>query len=338
MRTDQLGDMVASIPALRRLRELFPQTHIVGLLTTANADLARTLGLFDEIILADFPDDPLQRRRVMTLEKQRELRDRLAPYQFDIAVDLAQSMVSRDLLPLSGAKLLYGHGGGDWPWAWGSFQFDTHDPHSKMETAPHSAKVLALVESLGTILTPHAPIIRRNDISHDNLEPFGITTDDRFAVLHTGARLKFSHWPYYMELAERLLDRTDLKVIIVSDDPDARSRLPETLCHADRFMLIDRRLSFDDFDALISFATVVVGNDSGPKHLAALRGTPVVTLFTARINWAEWGQEEIGKIISRRVPCQGCAIFHDAEECGKDFACIRDIGVEEVLDTVLHYV
>jgi ADP-heptose:LPS heptosyltransferase len=338
MRTDQLGDMVASIPALRRLRQLLPDTRIVGLLTAANADLARTLGLFDEIIIAEFPDDPVQRRRVMTIEDQRALKDKLAPYAFDIAIDLAHSSVSRDLLPLSGAKFLYGHSGGDWPWLTGLFQFDTRDRHSLMETAPHSTKVLALVEALGTMFGNHAPIIRRDDLSFEALAAFRLNAEERFAVLHTGARLKFSHWPHYAALAARLLERTDLKIVMMADDPSLRSQLPEEVIGSDRFILIDRRLSFDEFDALISFATVVVGNDSGPKHLASLRGTPVVTLFTARINWTEWGQEEVGKIISRRVPCQGCAIFHDPEECGKDFACIRDISVDEVFEAVIEYV
>ena len=71
---------------------------------------------------------------------------------------------------------------------------------------------------------------------------------------------------------------------------------------SDRLLVIDQRLPFDDLDALLSFATVFVGNDSGPKHLAALRGTPVVSIHCARIGWAEWGQEQSGVVISRRVP------------------------------------
>jgi len=82
---------------------------------------------------------------------------------------------------------------------------------------------------------------------------------------------------------------------------------------------------------LLSFATAFVGNDSGPKHLAALRGTPVVSIHCARISWAEWSQEQTGVVISRRVPCAGCALFHDADECGKGIACISDITVDEVL-------
>ena len=92
---------------------------------------------------------------------------------------------------------------------------------------------------------------------------------------------------------------------------------------------------FDALDTLLSDCALLVGNDSGPKHLAALRGTKVVTLFTNRISFAEWGQEQTGVIITRKVPCAGCQILHDTDECAKDFVCITGIRPEEVFDTVL---
>jgi ADP-heptose:LPS heptosyltransferase len=119
---------------------------------------------------------------------------------------------------------------------------------------------------------------------------------------------------------------------------DARDPpLPPALIDSGSLIRLDGTLPFDDFDALLSFATVMVGNDSGPKHLASLRGTPVVTLFSARIGWSEWGQETSGVIVSRRVPCAGCTLRHDPDECGKDVACIRDIRVDEVLAAVRRY-
>ena len=94
-RTDQLGDMVSSIPAMRRLRELLPRARIVGLFTPANAELARTLALLDEIVVADFPDDRAERRRIMPLDKQEALRRLLEPYRFDLAIDLSIITMSR---------------------------------------------------------------------------------------------------------------------------------------------------------------------------------------------------------------------------------------------------
>jgi ADP-heptose:LPS heptosyltransferase len=113
-----------------------------------------------------------------------------------------------------------------------------------------------------------------------------------------------------------------------------RAVLPAALTLSNRFHLVDGRLEFDQFDALVSFCDVFVGNDSGPKHLASLRGAKVVSLHMARNNWNEWGQENGGYILSRKLPCAGCQISHDPEECGRDFICIRGIKPEEVMAAV----
>jgi ADP-heptose:LPS heptosyltransferase len=338
IRCDQLGDMVASIPALLRMREMMPEARLVGLFNGANAELARTLNVLDEIIVINFPDDPLERRRLMTLDDQAALRDRLKPYAFDIAIDLAQAAASRDLLRLTGATFTFGTGGEDWPWLSSDFLFHTRDRWTRHDFTPHSTKVLGLVESLGALLKTSATIIRRSDLSQAVLEEYGIGPEERFAVLHTGARIGFSRWPHYGELARMLLSRTDLKIVIITEDPSFRQTMPADVLANPRLVYLDRRLPFDHFDAFLSFATAMAGNDSGPKHLASLRGTNVVTIFSARINWTEWGQENVGVVISRKLPCAGCALLHDPEECGHDFACITDIRAQEVFDAMNVYI
>ncbi len=333
-RVDQLGDLAVSVPALRRLREILPKARIVGLVSASNRDLASTLGLFDEILTIDFRDDAWERRRVMPLAMQKALAATLAPYAFDMAIDCSENEWSRLLLPLSGAPCLVGfpsrllpeltiEGGGN-----------THDRWNGHEIVPHTNKLLALVEWLGATLRSEPNIVRRTDLDPRLLSAFGLRRDERFAVLHDGARLQFSRWPYYFELAQLILQTTDLSVVMITDDEGAASRMPEALGHSTRFQLVDRRLPFDDFDALASFCSVFVGNDSGPKHLASLRGAKVVSIHMARNNWNEWGQESGGYIVSRKVPCAGCIIHHDPEECGKDFVCIRGVGPEEVFAAV----
>jgi ADP-heptose:LPS heptosyltransferase len=307
-------------------------------MSSANADFARSLEVFDEIITIEFPDDEWERRRVMPLEQQHELRRKLKPYKFDVAIDLAEADVSRPLLQLSGAPVLIGFSEGRSPWLSSTYEAYTSDPINHLEEIPHRTKIVGLIEYFGTLLKSHIQCIRRNDLTRDRLRTYGLETTDRFVVLHTGARLKFSRWPYYNKLASMILDKTDLKVVMMSDDPLTQSTLEPELSASDRFQLLDERLSFDDFDALLSFSTVFVGNDSGPSHLASLRGANVVNLFLARHNWNEWGHESTGYIISRRVPCAGCNIFHDPEECGKDYACIVNITPEEVFRTVMEFI
>ena len=78
-RVDQLGDLVCSVPAIRRLRELFPTAKLVGLMTVANRALAESLGLFDEIVTVAFTESPAERRRVLPVEAQDVLRRTLPP-------------------------------------------------------------------------------------------------------------------------------------------------------------------------------------------------------------------------------------------------------------------
>lgn len=338
LRADQLGDLVASIPALIRLRELFPDAKLVGVFGPANVDLARTLTLFDDIVTLDYREDLYQRTRTLSLDDQEALRAQLAPYRFDIAIDLSQSRMSRPLLALSGAPFLYGFHDPDWPRLTASVDDAYHDPKNRHEIATHSTRVLNLVERLGNLMSSRSTVIRRDDLSFEQLAPYGLRGQDRYAVLHTGARIAFSRWPGYLELATLILERTDLKLVLFTGDVDLKAHVPPGLRDTDRFIVIDKQLPFDDFDALVSFATVFVGNDSGPKHLASLRGVNVVSIHSARINWSEWGQELTGVIVTRKVPCAGCLLYHDVDECGQDYVCVKGIKVSEVYDAVHRYI
>ena len=331
LRTDQLGDMVISVPALRRLRGLFPSARIVGLVTDANVDLARDLSLFDEVIAIPLPDDPLRRKRTMTPAHQHALEERLAAERFDVAIDLATSDASRPLLKLVHARLTFGFDDDASPWLGGGISGAMRDPCGGGEASPQSTRVLALVERLGTLFGPPAPVIRRADLDLGSLINIGLPLGMRFVVLHAGARVAWSRWPGFVDLARVILERHALHVVLLTEGTGVAERLPEVLRASSRLIVVDRRLAFDTFDTLLSCAVAFVGNDSGPKHLAALRGTPVVSIHCARVGWAEWGQEQTGLIVSRQVPCAGCAIFNDADECGKDFACVTDISVGEVL-------
>jgi ADP-heptose:LPS heptosyltransferase len=339
LRTDQLGDVVSSVPAMRRLREILPEARLVGLFTSANVDLVRTLNVFDELIVINFPDEKVvQRRRVMTAEDQEALREKLQGYAFDLALDLAPAVESRPLLLLSGAPFLAGMRDKNWPYINCGFDLNTYDPVGRSDIMPASSKTRAFIESLNIMMNGSAQILRREDLQRERLEKFGIGPDDRYVIVHTGARVIFSRWAHYSALTQRILDRTDCKVIMLSENPETRNELPVEIAGNPRFQLLDGRLDFDDFDALLSYCTCFVGNDSGPKHLAALRGSNVVSLHTARINWGEWGQEQTGKVIHRQVPCAGCHVYHDPEECGKDYACVALISVDEVWSAMAPYV
>ena len=330
VRADQLGDMVVSVPALRRLRALAPEARIVGLVTPANADLALSLGLFDAVETMSWDAAAPSGRRWMTAAEQDRVAAVLQSYRPDVAIDLLVSGVSRPLLALSGAPCTVGFEDDAWPWLTVGLSGHSHDVRTGQEIAPHAARLLTLVERFGTLLDSGIATVAPDEQQRARLAAFGIRNRG-YAVLHAGGRFAFSRWSGFGELGQRLLRETALDLVIFGE----RDRLPADLTADPRVQVVGGELAFADFDALLGHAAVFVGNDSGPKHLASLRGTPVVSVHSSRVDWREWGQTQTGTVISRRLPCAGCSLHADQEnECGRDFACIGDIGVGEVFAAV----
>lgn len=327
LRTDQLGDLASSVPALQRLREILPDANLVGLVTSANKDLAKTLNIFNELVVIEFPDDPVQQDRVMNKAKQAELINRLKPYNFDVAIDFAISGLSRKLLPLTGAPTTLGFDTG------GNTTLDlsaaAHDPKAGYHIMRHSSQVQLLSEALGFWLNGPATVVKRKDISRANLVPYGIGEDEDYVVLHSGSRLAMIRWPEYPALCQKMLE-AGKKVVYFADDDKDREKLPKDKIEDGSIIYMARKMPFQDFDAILSYSSLFIGNDSGPKHLASLRGAKVLSIHPGRSDWREWGQELTGAIITRRLPCTGCSLHADPEECAHDIACVRKITVEEV--------
>ncbi len=84
--------------------------------------------------------------------------------------------------------------------------------------------------------------------------------------------------------------------------------------------------------AAIAQARLFVGHDSGPMHLAAAVGTPVVAVFSARNiprQWFPYGARH--RVLYHRVECWGCGL----ETCIKEEKrCLMSITVAEVMDEV----
>lgn len=336
MRLDQLGDMVVTLPAMRRLREILPTSRIVGLVGPANAGLASTLGVFDDVIAVNFPDDRYQHKRVMDKRAQEAFAAQCKPYNFDLAIDFLYSEHANKLLPLTGAPVTMTVSRSDHIEDL-EVSFDARSPSGGDCLSPmtHTAKARALSEALALWLDNDARPLLRTKPNAEPLARYGLSENDRYVVLHTGSSFaQFLRWPHYPELTVRLL-KAGYKVVYMGSDEQQKARLPAEALEDGRIVYLDRKIPFDDLDALLSCATLMIGNDSGPKHWASLRGTRVVSLHPGRDDLREWGQVFGGVVLARRVPCAGCGIRYDETECGQDFACVRQITIEEVLREAL---
>jgi heptosyltransferase-3 len=92
------------------------------------------------------------------------------------------------------------------------------------------------------------------------------------------------------------------------------------------------RLTPRESAAAFARARLFVGHDSGPMHLAAAVGTPVVAIFAARNiprQWFPFGKQH--RVVYHRVECWGCGLETCIEQQKK---CLMSIGVDEVMGAV----
>jgi heptosyltransferase III len=92
------------------------------------------------------------------------------------------------------------------------------------------------------------------------------------------------------------------------------------------------RLTPRESAAAFARARLFVGHDSGPMHLAAAVGTPVVAIFAARNiprQWFPFGKQH--RVVYHRVECWGCGLETCIEQQKK---CLMSITVEEVMEVV----
>lgn len=330
IRADQLGDVSASLPAIARLREMFPESRIDALVQPGVAPVVAASGIVDEVLTLALQYDPGSGVRYLSIEEEARLAPVLESHGYDLAIDLSTGDETRPLLLMTKATWLIGFN----PERFTFLDFGVHvrsrDKANQLEKISHAATVMILVEALAVAMTSQRPAVARTT-SDSALEIFGLVPQT-FAVIHTGARHPINCWPVasFIALARRILDETDLKLVVFGE-PGTISEL-EGLART----LVLNTLEADQFDAILSNARVMIGNDSGPKHLASARGVPTVSLHIGRLNWNEWGQDGSGTILSKQVPCTGCGL-NDVALCGRDAICLRAIDVDTAFEATRAY-
>ncbi len=331
MRADQLGDVSASLPAIARLREIFPEATITLLVQPGVKAIVEASALAERVETIRLDYSAVTERRALPAAEEARLRALFAAEHYDLAIDLCPGDETRPLLLLTGATYLIGFNADRFTFLDHGIGLQSRDKVNRMERMSHAAAVMTLVEAVAVAASPRRPSVPRVAPSRAVLEAQRLQAGD-YAVLHTGARHPINRWPTanFLAVAERLLAETALTVVIFSDDPAAAAH--PALRDNDRVRILDV-IDGDAFDAIVSGARLLVGNDSGPKHLAAVRGVPTVSLHVDRLNWSEWGQDGPGTILSKRVPCTGCGL-NDIQLCGRGAVCVRSIRVDEVMAAI----
>jgi len=156
-----------------------------------------------------------------------------------------------------------------------------------------------------------------------------VTAAGGFVLLNPGAAWENKRWPveHFGALARGLHERHGLPSV-VTWGPGEQARADAVVAQAGGHALVSPPTALADVLALARAARLCVSGDTGPLHLAASVGTPVVGLFgpTRPERNGPWLAAD--EAVSRAGEC---VCFHK-RQCLKGQACIDRIGVAEVLD------
>jgi len=279
----QLGDVVLGLPALGAIREKFTDARITLLLGKATGEIAKLANVADDHILVDrvLLRDGNQLRSIAKIFKLvSEVRSR----KFDLVIDL-HSLSETNLLGFfSGAKhRLFANRESRSLDSLSNFQ-----PRPPVEDkSKHAAsRYFNVLLPLG-IQNP-TPSFRFKpdtaDVDHLNAWLFSDIPDgfDGSVGLFPGAGNPSRCWKLenFAELAKRLADTRLRPIIFLGPEEDGlKDDVIKLFPNGTR--IIDG-LTIAEFIAAVSQLSVFVGNDTGPIHLAACSGVPVVLLLDER--------------------------------------------------------
>jgi ADP-heptose:LPS heptosyltransferase len=344
LRLRQIGDVVFTTPAVRGLRERFPDAHISYVVEPAAAPVVSANPHLNEVIvtagqggLAGVRDDLALIRRV-----------RANPY--DMVIDFHGGPRSSLIAWLSGAAVRVGYEIRGRAW-----MYTVRVPRPRHIRPRHAVlNQWDLLAALG--ITPPEPSTAPTEMPADaaagtrvaqRLASAGVAAGDRVIVVHVSAGNPFRRWGLerFAELVATLARGDAGRRLVVTAGPSerdaaatvivsARSRLTPD---AGRRVLECGEFSLVEFRALLDQAALYIGGDSGPLHIASTSHVPIVGLYgpTLPVRSAPWRAPAWRSEAAEAgdLPCRPC----DQRQCVPgDFRCLTWITPERVVEIAEH--
>jgi ADP-heptose:LPS heptosyltransferase len=187
---------------------------------------------------------------------------------------------------------------------------------------------LSLVSTLGYTLPPGDDGGLR--VLRGGAAPAGL--ERPYVVVHPGASVPARAWPAGHHVAlVRLLAEHGHRVV-VTGAPDERGLTSRVAAGDPRALDLGGQTTLRQLAEVLAGAGAVIVGNTGPAHLAAAVGTPVVSLFAGTVPEARWKPYGVPlELLSVPVPCAGCR----AKACPvPGHPCLTEILPADVLASV----
>lgn len=326
IRTDRIGDVILSTPAIKAVRDAYPNSHIAVMVRPYAEDIVDGNPYLDEVILYD--KDGGHRGLLGTLRFVRELRRK----RFDLVLILHPTNRSNLIPFLAGIPERVGYDK-----KWGVFLTkrlkDTKHLGEKHEIE-YNLDVLRAIGIEAEDKSLYMPVKDEYEKIVDRFFALNnLRQEDGIIAAHPGASCPSKRWPAYRfgRVADELIDKHKFKVVIIGGPSEKAIVKDMHMAMLNEPIILSEEHSLGEVAAFLKRCRIFISNDSGPVHIAVAVGTPVISIF-GRLDpglspkrWGPVGPNDI--VIHKDVGCKECK----AHNCEISFKCLDAITVDDVL-------
>jgi ADP-heptose:LPS heptosyltransferase len=320
-----LGDIIFTIPAIEIFKNHFPEARAYYVVEEPFREIAELIpGLHRLIVIP----------RHMSIRSMWKFRKEIRKNGIDTVVDFHSGPKSAQLTRLTGAKLRIGYQTPNRNWA-----YHRLTPRKFGDTYTHSVFNQAkLLEHLGIPVQEEAlppyPAIKVDETCIPEWLKQAVTTGKK-AVIHVGAGNVFRDWGIenFSTLIRQLKD--DGITLFLIGNGTAEKQRGEELGNRFGIANLVGKLSIAGLLYLVSHASVYVGADSGPLHVASLTTTPLVALYGPNIPEISgpWRKNRV-TILQVPLDCRPCS----QRTCIYGIIpCMKNITTEKVYEAINRY-
>lgn len=336
IRLDNMGDVLMTTPAMRALKSVALSRHITLLASPSGAALAPYLPFIDKTIVYDAPwvktekNDP---------GADNDLLSTLRAERFDAAVIFtvySQSSLPAALLcRLAGIPLTLAYCREN-PYHLLSNWIPEAEP--ELITRHETQRQLDLVEHVRAHAKDARLVFLTKETDrerlYEKLDAARIRSDEPWIIAHCGASAPSRRYPVenYVKALRQLGTRAGQ--VILTGDVSEQNLTQEIMQKCGKkvpLFNLAGMLTLGEFACLIEDASLLLSNNTGPVHLAAALGTPIVDLY-ALTNPQHKPWMVPHRVLSHDVPCKNCYRSVCPE---KHHDCLRLVTPESVREAVI---
>lgn len=328
IRTDRIGDVVLSTPAIAASRSAFPDAYIAVMVSEKAKEIVTGNPHINEVIVYD------KMRRHRSFLRTAAFAARLKAKRFDLALILHSTVRVNLISFLARIPKRVGYARGKMDFLL-THKLEYKKRLGEKHESEYSLDVLRFL-GVETRAFPLSMPVKKADEKKINalLRESRLSGGCGFIALHPGASCISKMWSCknFAKAADLLIEKFKVSVVLVSS-PE-QTALGEATMAAMRHkpLFLCGRTSLGELAALLKKARLFISNDSGPVHIACAVGTPVISIFGRNekglgpARWRPLGAK--AAVLHKDVGCVPCL----AHNCKKGFLCLDSVKAEEVLE------